>query len=152
MATHRSCPCFSFLFSPTVSTPFSELSRLQTWNTKKDLVLMSVLKSAKSALLHLIDMVSNSIRTRWVFLLLEKNHNAGFNNGLLSLQPLVRFNIPNSQHSIISAHKQAWDGSKMPWFSVLQEFSKEKTNFQKLEMLQHTQPVERNCQTKWKWN
>lgn len=122
--------------------PCPEASRFWTWNTNYILVLKSVLKSAKSALLNHIDMVSNTVRTRWVSLLLEKNNNAGFNNGFIFLQPLARVDMQNSHHSTISAHKQVWDDSKMPSFSVLQKFSNEKPNFWKLEMLQCTKPLE----------
>lgn len=61
------------LSSPHLQTPHGpERSRFQTWNNKNILVLKSVLKSAKSALLNLIDRVSNSVRARWVLFLLEK--------------------------------------------------------------------------------
>jgi len=81
--------------------------RSQADFTKNILVLKSVLQSAKSALLSLIDVVSHSIRTLWVLLLSEKNNSAVFNNGFIFLQPLARFDMQNSQHSTISAHKQA---------------------------------------------
>lgn len=118
-------PSYPYLQPP----PWPDPKKFQTWNTKNILVLKSVLKSAKSALLKLIDMVSNSVITRWVLLLLEKNNNAVFNNGFIFLQPLARFDMQNSQHSTVSAHNKVWDGSKMPCFSVLQDFSNEKPNF-----------------------
>lgn len=74
----------------------------------------------------------------------KKNNSAVYNNGFICLQLLERSEMQNSQHSTASAHKQVWDGSKMPRSFVLQEVSNEKPNFRKVEILQHTKPLERN--------